>query len=225
MRSIIPDLPVLAVLVILFLYSRSHRSGASVFHMIFRELLAVSILGVILEIAVFSAENGHLSTTSFRILYTFYCASKPLLFALRVCYGIFRCYAPDMQPITRQTRHTFLFYGQFLLLVMTNKLTGLLFVIDDNRVITRGMLYLPLLLGVPLVFSVYGLVLTWMHAEHNLTATEQAGLAALYLLPPAGVILQLFCRNWPFISIAEVLAYVLFLYTLNISVTSKGEAE
>jgi hypothetical protein len=130
-----------------------------------------------------------------------------------------------MQPITRQTRHTFLFYGQFLLLVMTNKLTGLLFVIDDNRVITRGMLYLPLLLGVPLVFSVYGLVMTWMHAEHNLTATEQAGLAALYLLPPAGVILQLFCRNWPFISIAEVLAYVLFLYTLNISVTSKGEAE
>ena len=116
MRSIIPDLPVLAVLVILFLYSRSHRSGASVFHRIFRELLAVSILGVILEIAVFSAENGHLSTTSFRILYTFYCASKPLLFALRVCYGIFRCYAPDMQPITRQTRHTFLFYGQFLLL-------------------------------------------------------------------------------------------------------------
>lgn len=214
MYTLFPDWIVLAVFLVLYLISRTCQAKQTVFVRIFREFLVVSILELILECFALLAANGSFSLTAYRILTTFYCASKPLLFALWVCFAIFRCYAPDMKPITRQMRHTFIFYGQFLLLVMTNKFTGLFFVIDEDRIIRYGMLYLPLLIGLPLVFSVYGLAVTWLFAEKKPPVLSLAGLIILFTLPLAGVLLQHLRGGWPFISVMEAVSYSMFLYTL-----------
>lgn len=215
------DVFALAVFVIMLiknhLYRRNQKNerydfqGKS-FYLVLIFSIATNLIDIIASIAMNSATNWWV----YQILMTLYVISMPLLAAVWVSYAYVLIHQGAQGP-SFQRKHILLMlpYILYALLAASNPFTGLFFKLSPNMEYTRGILFMPVGVGMIMLYSALGYVLVMINRKIIKPAANAYLMVVFFVITAVFIWVQLAHPGWLIINASYAIVYILCDVTIE----------
>lgn len=204
------DFFALAIFLIMLIKERpGHRTEKDIQSRTFYLVLILSIVNVLIDIVSSVAMNDITNWWAYQILMTVYVASMPLLAAVWVAYAYVIIHK-DFTP-KRMNRHIFIVmipYIIFFISALTNPFTGLYFKLSENIEYERGILFMPVGVGIIMYYSVFGLIMVLTHWKKIFPRINVFLLASFFITTGCFIWVQLANPGWLIINASYAVVYV-----------------
>lgn len=204
------DFFALAIFLIMLIKERpGHRTEKDIQSKTFYLVLILSIVNVVIDIVSSVAMNDITNWWAYQILMTVYVASMPLLAAVWVAYAYVIIHK-DFTP-KRMNRHIFIVmipYIIFFISALTNPFTGLYFKLSENIEYERGILFMPVGVGIIMYYSVFGLIMVLTHWKRIFPRINVFLLASFFITTGCFIWVQLANPGWLIINASYAVVYV-----------------
>ncbi len=204
------DFFALAIFLIMLIKERpGHRTEKDIQSRTFYLVLILSIVNVVIDIVSSVAMNDITNWWAYQILMTVYVASMPLLAAVWVAYAYVIIHK-DFTP-KRMNRHISIVmipYIIFFISALTNPFTGLYFKLSENIEYERGILFMPVGVGMIMYYSVFGLIMVLTHWKRIFPRINVFLLASFFITTGCFIWVQLANPGWLIINASYAVVYV-----------------
>lgn len=190
---------------------REGRSGTRFF-----QVLIISIFNVLVDILSSMAMNNLPNWWSYQLLMTLYVTTMPLLAAVRLAYAYVLIYKD--RPLIKLRRNILLLmipYFFFIMLALTNPFTGLFFHLTRDMQYSRGVLFMPVGVGMIMLYSAAGLLVVFGNRKKIFPKNNVALLIAFFLTTSVLIWVQLAHPGWLIINASYAIVYVWCDFTLE----------
>ena len=211
------DFFALAIFLIMLIKERpSHRLEQDVQGRAFFVVLVISIINVIVDIVASIAQNDITQWWPYEILMTIYVATMPLLAAVWVGYTYVLTHRDQpFATLHRGVRLLTIPYVAFALLALTNPATELFFHLSSAMSYERGTLFMPVGVGMIMLYSVLGLYLVIRHRKSILPKSNVYLLAVFFVVTAVLTWVQLLNPGWLIINASYAIVYVWCDFTVE----------
>lgn len=215
------DVFALAVFVIMLiknhLYRRNQKNerydfqGKS-FYLVLIFSIATNLIDIIASIAMNHATNWWV----YQILMTLYVMSMPLLAAVWVSYAYVLIHQGAQSP-SFQRKHTLLMlpYILYALLAASNPFTGLFFKLSPDMEYTRGILFMPVGVGMIMFYSALGYILVMINRKIIKPAANAYLMVVFFVITAVFIWVQLAHPGWLIINASYAIVYILCDVTIE----------
>lgn len=182
--------------------SNTHRNA-------FYFVLIFSIISVIIDIVSSVAMNSITNWWVYEILMTIYVASMPLLAVVWVGYAYFLIHSE--YPVRTLLKHFFLIlipYILYILLALSNPFTGLFFKLSPDIEYSRGILFMPVGVGMIMFYSLVGTLLVLFCWKKIASKYDSILLTSFFLLTAILTWVQLEHPGWLIINASYAIIYI-----------------
>ena len=204
------DFFALAIFLIMLIKERpGHRTEKDIQSRTFYLVLILSIVNVVIDIVSSVAMNDITNWWAYQILMTVYVASMPLLAAVWVAYAYVIIHK-DFTP-KRMIRHISIVmipYIIFFISALTNPFTGLYFRLSENIEYERGILFMPVGVGMIMYYSVFGLIMVLTHWKRIFPRINVFLLSSFFITTGCFIWVQLANPGWLIINASYAVVYV-----------------
>lgn len=172
-------------------------------------LLVFSIISSLIDIVSSAAMNAADNWWVYQISMTIYVASMPLLAAVWVAYAyilIHRDYAP--KKLWKNLELIMIPYELYILLALSNPVTGLFFELSETMDYARGILFMPVGVGFIMLYSGIGLLLVLFYWRKITPSFNAALLVTFFAITAAFTWVQLAHPGWLIIDASYAVIYV-----------------
>lgn len=183
---------------------REGRSGTRFF-----QVLIISIFNVLVDILSSMAMNNLPNWWSYQLLMTLYVTTMPLLAAVWLAYAYVLIYKD--RPLIKLRRNILLLmipYFFFIMLALTNPFTGLFFHLTRDMQYSRGVLFMPVGVGMIMLYSAAGLLVVFGNRKKIFPKNNVALLIAFFLTTSVLIWVQLAHPGWLIINASYAIVYV-----------------
>lgn len=143
------------------------------------------------------------------MLMTIYVASMPLPAAVWVAYAYVLTHKDQpVKKIRLRIAEIMISYFLFILLAFTNPFTGLFFKLSENIEYERGILFMPVGVGMIMLYSVLGLLIVIIYRKKLVPKINVALMSAFFLVTAVFIWVQLANPGWLIINASYVVVYV-----------------
>ena len=204
------DFFALAIFLLMFIKERPTRTHErDVQAKAFFQVLVLSIVNVIIDIVSSVAMNDIHNWWAYQVLMTIYVASMPLLAAVWVAYAYVLTHKDQpVKKIRLRITEIMIPYFLFILLAFTNPFTGLFFKLSENIEYERGILFMPVGVGMIMLYSVIGLLMVIFYRKKLVPKTNVALMSAFFLVTAVFIWVQLANPGWLIINASYAVVYV-----------------
>ena len=211
------DFFALAIFLIMLIKERpSHRLEQDVQGRAFFIVLIISIVNVIIDIVASIAQNDITQWWPYEILMTLYVATMPLLAAVWVGYTYVLTHRDKpFASIHRGVCLLMIPYAVFALLALTNPATELFFHLSSAMNYERGALFMPVGVGMIMLYSVLGLYLVIRNRKSIQPKSSAYLLAAFFVVTAVLTWVQLANPGWLIINASYAIVYVWCDFTVE----------
>lgn len=150
------------------------------------------------------------------MLMTLYVTTMPLLAAVRLAYAYVLIYKD--RPLIKLRRNILLLmipYFFFIMLALTNPFTGLFFHLTRDMQYSRGVLFMPVGVGMIMLYSAAGLLVVFGNRKKIFPKNNVALLIAFFLTTSVLIWVQLAHPGWLIINASYAIVYVWCDFTLE----------
>lgn len=204
------DFFALAVFIIMLIKNRlQQKDEDDIQGKAFYQVLVFSILTNIIDIVSSIAMNVVTDWWAYQITTTIYTMSMPLLAAVWVCYA----YILIHKHISASTLRSHLIgimipYLIYALLAASNPFTGLFFHLSPDIEYTRGILFMPVGVGMIMAYSAFGYIIVMLHRK-TIKPTINAWLLMIFFVTTAVLTwVQLAHPGWLIINASYAVVYI-----------------
>lgn len=179
-------------------------------------MLIISIFNVLVDILSSMAMNNLPNWWSYQLLMTLYVTTMPLLAAVRLAYAYVLIYKD--RPLIKLRRNILLLmipYFFFIMLALTNPFTGLFFHLTRDMQYSRGVLFMPVGVGMIMLYSAAGLLVVFGNRKKIFPKNNVALLIAFFLTTSVLIWVQLAHPGWLIINASYAIVYVWCDFTLE----------
>lgn len=172
-------------------------------------VLLLSIVNVTIDILSSIAMNDIHNWWAYQVLMTIYVASMPLLAAVWVAYAYVLTHKDQpVKKIRLRITELMIPYFIFILLAVTNPFTGLFFKLSKNIEYERGILFMPVGVGMIMLYSVIGLLMVIFYRKRIVPKINVALMLAFFLVTAIFIWVQLANPGWLIINASYAVVYV-----------------
>lgn len=182
----------------------------------FFQVLIISIFNVLVDILSSIAMNNLPNWWSYQLLMTLYVTTMPLLAAVWLAYAYVLIYKD--RPLIKLRRNILLLmipYFFFIMLALTNPFTGLFFHLTRDMQYSRGVLFMPVGVGMIMLYSAAGLLVVFGNRKKIFPKNNVALLIAFFLTTSVLIWVQLAHPGWLIINASYAIVYVWCDFTLE----------
>lgn len=207
----------LAIFLIMLVKERpSHRLQQDVQGKAFFIVLIVSIVNVIVDICASLAQNSATQWWPYEVLMTTYAATMPLLAAAWVGYVCVSAHKDMPQrQLMRRIALLLIPYLIYLPLAFSNPATELFFHLSASTQYSRGVLFMPVGVGMIMFYSLLGFILVLANHKRITPRANVYLLAAFFVVTACFTWVQLFNPGWLIINASYAIVYVLCDFTVE----------
>lgn len=204
------DFFALAIFLLMFIKERPTRTHErDIQAKAFFQVLILSIVDVIIDILASIAMNDIHNWWAYQVLMTIYVASMPLLAAVWVAYAYVLTHKDQpVKKIRLRITEIMIPYFLFILLAFTNPFTGLFFKLSENIEYERGILFMPVGVGMIMLYSVLGLLIVIIYRKKLVPKINVALMSAFFLVTAVFIWVQLANPGWLIINASYAVVYV-----------------
>lgn len=215
------DVFALAVFVIMLIKNHLYRKNqknerydfqGKSFYLVLIFSIATNLIDIIASIAMNHATNWWV----YQILMTLYVISMPLLAAVWVSYAYVLIHQGNQGP-SFQRKHTLLMFPYILyaLLAASNPFTGLFFKLSPDMEYTRGILFMPVGVGMIMFYSALGYVLVMINRKIIKPAANAYLMVVFFVITAVFIWVQLAHPGWLIINASYAIIYILCDVTIE----------
>ena len=215
------DVFALAVFVIMLIKNHLYRKNQNnerydfqgkSFYLVLIFSIATNLIDIIASIAMNHATNWWV----YQILMTLYVMSMPLLAAVWVSYAYVLIHQGTQGP-SFQRKHTLLMlpYILYALLAASNPFTGLFFKLSPDMEYTRGILFMPVGVGMIMFYSALGYVLVMINRKRIKPAANAYLMVVFFVITAVFTWVQLAHPGWLIINACYAIVYILCDVTIE----------
>ena len=215
------DVFALAVFVIMLIKNHLYRKNqknerydfqGKSFYLVLIFSIATNLIDIIASIAMNHATNWWV----YQILMTLYVMSMPLLAAVWVSYAYVLIHQGAQGP-SFQRKHTLLMlpYILYALLAASNPFTGLFFKLSPEMEYTRGILFMPVGVGMIMFYSALGYVLVMINRKIIKPAANAYLMVVFFVITAVFIWVQLAHPGWLIINASYAIVYILCDVTIE----------
>ena len=215
------DVFALAVFVIMLIKKHLYRKNqknerydfqGKSFYLVLIFSIATNLIDIIASIAMNHATNWWV----YQILMTLYVISMPLLAAVWVSYAYVLIHQGNQGP-SFQRKHTLLMFPYILyaLLAASNPFTGLFFKLSPDMEYTRGILFMPVGVGMIMFYSALGYVLVMINRKIIKPAANAYLMVVFFVITAVFIWVQLAHPGWLIINASYAIIYILCDVTIE----------
>ena len=207
----------LAIFLIMLVKERlSHRLQQDVQGKAFFIVLIASIVNVVVDICASLAQNSATQWWPYEVLMTTYTATMPLLAAAWVGYAYVSAHKDMLQrQLMRRIALLLIPYLLYLPLAFSNPVTELFFHLSANMQYSRGILFMPVCVGMIMFYSLLGFILVLANHKRIAPRANVYLLAAFFVVTACFTWVQLFNPGWLIINASYAIVYVLCDFTVE----------
>lgn len=204
------DFIALAIFLIMLLKERpSRQKEKDVQGRAFFQVLVLSIGNVLIDIAASLAMNELPGWWIYQLLMTIYVASMPLLAAVWVGYAYVLTHQGfSIKRLNRSIICLWIPYFLYILLALSNPVTELFFHLSADMQYERGLLFMPVGVGMIMLYSLLGLYLAIRYRKEVEPKNTVLWLAAFFLTTACFIWVQLANPGWLIINASYAVVYV-----------------
>lgn len=182
----------------------------------FFQVLIISIFNVLVDILSSQAMNSITNWWTYEALMTLYVTTMPLLAAVWLAYAFVLIYKDrPLKKLHRNIIYLMIPYFLFILLALTNPFTGLFFKLTRDMQYTRGVLFMPVGVGMIMLYSAAGLLVVFGNRKKIFPKTNVALLNAFFLTTSVLIWVQLAHQGWLIINASYAIVYVWCDFTIE----------
>lgn len=201
-----------ALIIFLVMLIKEHQNRRQLFDVqgrAFFLILVLSIFNVIVDIASSLAMNYLNEWLPYELIMTLYVATMPLLAAAWAGYAFALTHAD--QPVEKMRRGTVLLlipYVLFVFVALTNPVTGLFFQLSPDMTYERGILFMPVGVGMIMFYSIVGLYLVLRNHKRITPRSNVVLLVLFFVVTVCFIWIQLANPGWLIINASYAAVYV-----------------
>ena len=172
-------------------------------------VLVISIISGAIDIVSSVAMNDITNWWIYELLMTLYVISMPLLAAIWSVYAYVLIHNGwQTKRVMRNIFFIMLPYIAYVLIAMTNPVTGLFFTLSDEIEYARGILFMPVGVGAIMFYSAVGLVIVISHWKSINRKSTSILFVAFFLITAAFTWIQLANPGWLIINSGYAGVYI-----------------
>lgn len=179
-------------------------------------VLVISIFNVAVDIVSSQAMNELPGWWTYQLLMTVYVATMPLLAAVWVAYAYVLIFKDcPAKALRRGIFGLMIPYILFVLLALTNPVTGLFFRLTADMEYSRGPLFMPVGVGMIMVYSALGFFLVLFNRKRIFPRVNAALLTSFFVTTAFFIWVQLANPGWLIINASYAIVYVWCDFTIE----------
>ena len=179
-------------------------------------VLVISIFNVLVDILSSQAMNDLPGWWTYEILMTVYVATMPLLAAVWLVYACVLIFKErHMKSLYRSIVLMLLPYGLYVLLALTNPITGLFFRLSPEMDYARGPLFMPVGVGMIMLYSAAGFLMVLGNTRRVFPRINAVLLITFFLTTACFIWVQLAHPGWLVINASYAIVYVWCDFTIE----------
>ena len=172
-------------------------------------LLIFSIFNDCIDIISSTAQNVFTNWWSYQMCMTVYVASMPLLAAVWVAYAYVLIHKGDtLKNLYRSIAVIMIPYAFYLILAFSNPFTSLFFHLTSDMQYSRGILFMPVGVGMIMFYSAFGLFLVMWNRNRIVPQINAVLLMAFFLTTAVFIWVQLANPGWLIINASYAVVYI-----------------
>ena len=172
-------------------------------------MLIFSIVDVVIDIVSSIAMNDITNWWVYQILMTVYVASMPLLAAVWVAYAYVIIHKNfTIKRLKRNISLIMIPYAIFIVTALSNPFTSLYFRLSADIEYSRGILFMPVGVGMIMYYSVFGLIMVLTHWKQIVPRINVFLLSSFFLTTACFIWVQLANPGWLIINASYAIVYV-----------------
>lgn len=182
----------------------------------FFQVLVISIFNVIVDIVSSKAMNDLPGWWSYQLLMTVYVATMPLLAAVWVAYAYVLIFKDrPTKALRKGILKLMLPYVLYVLLALTNPVSGLFFRLSPEMDYARGPLFMPVGVGMIMVYSAWGFFMVLFNRKRIFPRVNAALLTSFFVTTAFFIWVQLANPGWLIINASYAIVYVWCDFTIE----------
>lgn len=211
------DFFALAIFLIMLIKEQpSHHRERDVQGKAFFQVLVISIFNVVVDIVSSQAMNDLPGWWSYQLLMTIYVATMPLLAAVWVAYAYVLIFKERPSAALRKGILAMMIpYALYVLLALTNPVTELFFRLSPSMEYARGPLFMPVGVGMIMVYSAWGFFLVLFNRKRIFPRINVALLTSFFVTTAFFIWVQLANPGWLIINASYAIVYVWCDFTVE----------
>lgn len=172
-------------------------------------VLVFSIISDVIDIISSTAMNYVTSWWLYQIAMTIYVISMPLLAAVWVGYAYVLIHKEwPLRKILKSISYIMIPYGLYALVACTNPFTGLFFHLSKDMEYSRGILFMPVGVGVIMLYSGIGLLVVFWNYKKIKPFSNVMLLTAFFVVTACFIWIQLANPGWLIINASYAVVYI-----------------
>ena len=172
-------------------------------------ILIFSIISDTIDIIASTAMNDVTNWWLYQIAMTIYVISMPLLAAAWVGYAYILIHKEySRKRLLRGIGYMMIPYVPYALLALSNPFTGLFFHLTPEMEYSRGILFMPVGVGMIMLYSILGLILVIWNHKRIVPASNVALVMAFFIVTGIFIWVQLAHPGWLIINASYAVVYV-----------------
>lgn len=211
------DFFALAVFIIMLIKNRlQQKDEDDIQGKAFYQVLVFSIITNVIDIISSIAMNVATNWWVYQITMTVYTMSMPLLAAVWVCYAYILIHK-HLSSSTLKYRLTGIMipYLIYALLAASNPFTGLFFHLSPDIEYTRGILFMPVGVGMIMAYSAFGYIIVMLHRKTIKPAINAWLLMTFFVTTAVLIWVQLAHPGWLIINASYAVVYIWCDFTVE----------
>ena len=200
----------LTIFLLMFIKERTQRkSERDIQSRAFYLVLVFSIVNVVIDILSSLAMNAPAPWLEYETAMTIYVASMPMLAVVWTCYAYVLIHKEDERPhLHRGLAAIIAPYVVYVLLALTNPFTELFFHLTKNLDYSRGMLFMPVGVGMIMFYSAVGFLQALVNRKKIVPSSNVGLLMAFFITTALFIWIQLANPGWLVINASYAAVYV-----------------
>ncbi|MDD5998347.1 MAG: ATP-binding protein [Lachnospiraceae bacterium] len=172
-------------------------------------VLVLSIISVLIDIASSLVMNGGMNWWVYEIFMTIYVASMPLLAVVWVGYAYVLIHKDySLKRLLKGISFMTVPYALYVVLAFSNPFTGWFFTLSKTMQYERGILFMPVGVGMIMLYSAIGLLLVLFYWRKIMPYYNAVLLIAFFAITAAFTWAQLAHPGWLIINASYAVIYI-----------------
>ena len=195
-------------LIMLFKERTQKKNETDIQARAFYVVLILSIVNVVIDIFSSLAMNAPAPWLEYETAMTIYVASMPMLAVVWTCYAYVIIHKNDRTNIRRGLAAIVVPYLLYVILALTNPFTELFFHLTRNLDYERGVLFMPVGVGMIMLYSAAGFLLVLINRKKVVPPSNVGLLMAFFVTTALFIWIQLANPGWLIINASYAAVYV-----------------
>ena len=198
----------LAVFLIMLIKKRRIKMDINFQDNVFSMVLILSIISVTVDIIASTVMNDVTNWWIYQLIMTVYVVTIPMLAAVWVCYTVTLIYHDSIKKVKCMIAAVLTPFLIYMVLALSNPVTSWFFHLTKDIEYARGPLFIPVGVGLIMVYSIVGIVLVLWNRERIEPKSNILLLISFFAVSAISIWIQLANPGWLIINAAYAVVYV-----------------